>query len=322
MYPKDARRGTNDLALLYRLRQAIRSVVFYILLLLWKLRPKSRRRKIETAPLDWREEDLVNLFRKGNNVFGSVKYDRMGQITDKTLVKSCSPYEVHAIAEAMNLVASQTDIHIPRVQKAVVTPEGFGLLVTDFIPGAKQLGEIWRDMSWWEKLKVALTLREYIDSMRKIQYPHSNRIGNPFNMPPDPIEGLQFSNRGGPRAGSSKQKLASFFRSYRSRLGRRVKRLPRSLFDTLVFTHNDLNMRNILVDENGTLWIVDWDWAGFLPPWFEYYAARSAALKDMEEEDWFETVPLIIQPFPEVDAWMHQCGFHIKPSPFVRRDIE
>ncbi|KAG6814473.1 hypothetical protein H0H93_012921, partial [Arthromyces matolae] len=278
-----------------------------------------------TAPLDWQEEDLLNLVHNGNNVFGSFEYEGIVQITDKSLVKCYSPYHVHAIAEAMNIVASQTDIHIPRVQKAVVTPEGIGLIVMDFIQGAKQLGEVWRDMSWWQKLKVALTLREYMDSLRKIQYPHSNRIGNPFNMPRDPIEGLQFGDLSGrrtPRAGSRKQKLASYFLSYRSHRTLSVKPLPNSLFDTLVFTHNDLNMRNILVDENGTLWIVDWDWAGFLPPWFEYYAARSAAIKDMEEEDWYETVPLFLQPFPEVDAWMHQCGFHIQPSPYVWRNVE
>ncbi|KAG6846234.1 hypothetical protein H0H93_015145, partial [Arthromyces matolae] len=295
----------------YRLRQTARSVVFYVLLLLWKLRPKTPRRKIETAPLDWQEEDLSNLLDKGNRVFASVKYHSVMQITPKSLVKFYAAKEVPAIAKAMNLIASQTDIRIPRVQKAIVDPDGFGMIVMDFIPGAKQLTEVWRDMSLWRKLKVALTLREYIDSMRKIQYPHSNRIGNPFNMPPFPLYGLQFNDRGGPRAGSTKERLESFFRSYWS--GYDMKRLPQSLFDTLVFTHNDLNMRNILVDESGTLWIVDWDWAGFLPPWFEYFAARAAALKDGEEQDWFETVPLFLQPFPEVEAWMHQCGFFNEP---------
>jgi hypothetical protein len=38
----------------------------------------------------------------------------------------------------------------------------------------------------------------------------------------------------------------------------------------LVFTHGDLSMRNIIFGRDGRIWLVDWDWSGFYPPWFEY----------------------------------------------------
>ncbi|KAG6843214.1 hypothetical protein H0H93_001842, partial [Arthromyces matolae] len=222
-----------------------------------------------------------------NGVFGSHEYTGVKKITEKTLIKSYSGAHVHAVAHLVNLVALQTDIPIPRVQEVVTTPNGGGVIVMDFIKGAKQLGEVWKNMSWWQKLKVALTLREYLDALRKIQYPHSDRVGNPFIVPRFRmrLEGLQFGDYDVPPPRSTKRRLATFIRSYSRSCRRTVRRLPRYLFDTLVVTHNDLNMRNILVDENGTLWIIDWDWAGFFPPWFEYYAARTAAKKDKEDED-------------------------------------
>jgi len=54
----------------------------------------------------------------------------------------------------------------------------------------------------------------------------------------------------------------------------------------LVLTYNDLNMRNILLDRDGQLWIVDWRWAGFYATSFEYVGMRLAAQKDEMSDDW------------------------------------
>ncbi|KIM39116.1 hypothetical protein M413DRAFT_29675 [Hebeloma cylindrosporum] len=37
----------------------------------------------------------------------------------------------------------------------------------------------------------------------------------------------------------------------------------------LVFTHGDLSLSNIMLSDDGTLWIVDWADSGFYPPWME-----------------------------------------------------
>ncbi|KAL4246889.1 hypothetical protein ABKN59_008678 [Abortiporus biennis] len=39
---------------------------------------------------------------------------------------------------------------------------------------------------------------------------------------------------------------------------------------SLVLCHNDLNMRNIMVNQRGEVWLVDWGMAGAFPPCFEY----------------------------------------------------
>lgn len=39
----------------------------------------------------------------------------------------------------------------------------------------------------------------------------------------------------------------------------------------IVFTHADINMRNVLVNENGRIsGIVDWECAGWFPEYWEY----------------------------------------------------
>lgn len=41
-------------------------------------------------------------------------------------------------------------------------------------------------------------------------------------------------------------------------------------FDAYVFTHQDLVPRNMIVDENDKLWLVDWGRSGYYPPYMEY----------------------------------------------------
>lgn len=40
-------------------------------------------------------------------------------------------------------------------------------------------------------------------------------------------------------------------------------------FNKLVMCHLDLNERNILLDDEGQVWLIDWGLAGAYPPWFE-----------------------------------------------------
>jgi thiamine kinase-like enzyme len=87
------------------------------------------------------------------------------------------------------------------------------------------------------------------------------------------------------------------------------KSLDGSIFARLVFTHNDLNMRNILLDDEGRLWLVDWGWSGFFPTGFEYLAMRFAAQKDQEPQDWQTSVKFIAEPSFEMERWLVEIGY-------------
>jgi hypothetical protein len=89
----------------------------------------------------------------------------------------------------------------------------------------------------------------------------------------------------------------------------RCKPLDESIFTPLVLTHNDLNMRNILLDDDGMVWVVDWGWAGFYPAWFEYLGMRFAAQKDNEPLGWQLATKLIAEPSPQMERWMATIGY-------------
>ncbi|KAF9466195.1 kinase-like domain-containing protein [Collybia nuda] len=43
----------------------------------------------------------------------------------------------------------------------------------------------------------------------------------------------------------------------------------------LVFTHQDLALRNLMLDKKAQLWIIDWELAGWYPAYFEYACVAS-----------------------------------------------
>lgn len=74
-----------------------------------------------------------------------------------------------------------------------------------------------------------------------------------------------------------------------------------------VFTHGDLQRSNILVqilpDSNiGGITIVDWEYAGWYPRYWEYVMAVRGC--GPVPDDWLGNVEQILQPFPHQWVWM------------------
>jgi hypothetical protein len=83
--------------------------------------------------------------------------------------------------------------------------------------------------------------------------------------------------------------------------------LDESIFAPLIFTHNDLSIFNILLDDNGQLWIVDWNCAGFYPTWFEYLGMRFGS-RYVEPRSWKIATNFIVEPSFEMARWMSKIG--------------
>jgi thiamine kinase-like enzyme len=96
-----------------------------------------------------------------------------------------------------------------------------------------------------------------------------------------------------------------------------ARKLPRDdpsrndLFDDsepLVLTHQDLNLRNIILGEDGRLWIIDWEWAGYYPPWFEYVAMwrqnEDEIISGTNDKFWKAMVPFICGPYFRQERWL------------------
>ncbi|KDQ06804.1 hypothetical protein BOTBODRAFT_60420 [Botryobasidium botryosum FD-172 SS1] len=163
---------------------------------------------------------------------------------------------------SLNFVRSNTTIPVPRVRRSFLY-KNHPYMVLEYIEGG-QLATCWPRLSSVTKLRIAWTMRYYIQQLRRLE---SNRLGPPGDIPRK-CEGMHFHHR---RSGPFEDYEAMadlLVRRIYGKAGRKKLFLPKRL----VFTHHDLNMRNILLDTAGRVWLVDWAWSGFFPEWFEQSA--------------------------------------------------
>ena len=221
-------------------------------------------------------------------------------------------------ATALDLVFSQTTIPIPRVRRVVRRKWDF-LIIMDHIPGPT-LAHVWPTLPKWRKCLVAFTLRRYVRQLRRVRAPPGAPPGplsaspqGPARICESPVFGQVRSHRG-PFA--SYAELSAFFNDRHRRALDAQGVLPgdparRDLFDDsepLVLTHQDLNLRNVVVGEGGCLWLVDWAWASYYPPWFEYVAmqrqSEDARISGTDDEFWKALVPFICGPYFRQERWL------------------
>ncbi|EDR10784.1 uncharacterized protein LACBIDRAFT_293285 [Laccaria bicolor S238N-H82] len=207
------------------------------------------------------------------------------KLTPGTVAKASQDLDEDAAdaseANVLDLLFAETTIPVPRIRRVVKRQWDF-LMIMDYIPGPT-LAHVWPTLSTWQKIHVAFTLRRYVRQLRCLKASATTPPGplsaQGTRICESPIFGQVQSHRG-PFASYSE--LSAFFNK-RQQMAMNAEKLPRDdpsrddLFDNsepLVLTHQDLNLRNIIVGEDGRLWIIDWAWAGYYPPWFEYVAMK------------------------------------------------
>ncbi|KAJ3757064.1 kinase-like domain-containing protein [Lentinula raphanica] len=181
----------------------------------------------------------------------------------------------------MQLVQQHTTIHVPRVMHRVIPDRisGQGLwLIMDYIDGECLLA-VWPRLSWWRRLQVVCTLRSYIQQLRRVPLPSLN-IPGPFDGTgrPLPCIGGHFPEDTGPfptytTMAAWHDEQNHRYQVYRNEASNGSYFWRYSRFNTsapLVLCHFDLHLRNIMLDRNNQVWLIDWAFAGAYPPWFEY----------------------------------------------------
>lgn len=227
-------------------------------------------------------------------------------------------------ALALRLVYEQTTIPVPRVRR-VVQGQYEKYIIMDYIPG-KQLCKVWSTMETWEKLRIIFTLRDYVRQLQAIRHPRSSVPGpiatRGARVCTLPLFGPIIELRG-PFA--SYPDLSAFFNErHRLALIYRHHLEPAAAEETcysdpfddsqpLVLTHNDINMRNIILGDDGRLWLIDWAWAGFWPPWFEYLATKIQGLHEaylLQRDDplWDTLIPFICGPYYRQEKWYRRAS--------------
>lgn len=172
--------------------------------------------------------------------------------------------EVDAIVRAASL-----GIRVPNVRRVVSLPEDDYAIIMDRICG-KTLEQLWLTLGLWRSLWVGWQLRRVVRSLQtvKSQTTGGLRTGKTESVWIDGIhQPVPFAT-------------PAFFTDY---LNWWLIRAPPSycpprpelLLKTPshhVFIHQDLAPRNLIVDDSGRLWIVDWGRAGFYPSFMEALA--------------------------------------------------
>ncbi|KAF5314280.1 hypothetical protein D9619_011843 [Psilocybe cf. subviscida] len=222
------------------------------------------------------DQEILELFEDRVSI-DSTAYRRVPQLT-RTAMKWAQDMDLEedpteaSEAIVLNLLIAKTKIPVPRARR-LVTYEMDNVIVMDYIKG-QTLDKIWLTMSVWKEIRIAFILRRYIRQLHRLEAPPG--------APPGPLS----SDATKPRkcdcssifgdVKSCREPFASYaefstFWNDRHRIGLNDREIPtddplrKELFDDtspLVLSHMDLNPCNMILGEDGRLWIIDWAWAG------------------------------------------------------------
>lgn len=206
-------------------------------------------------------------------------------------------------AATMAFVAAQTRIPVPRVH-CLVTHRNVTYIVMERMRG-KTLADAWPNLSEGDVERILLQLRGMIEELRAIPAPGDaiqSCVGGSLRDSRIP--------RSSPRFGPFPS-VRAFHEWLREGLAPGQK--PRHVDDeewadiqymiamqerhieAPVFTHGDLNPFNIIVREGKIEAIIDWDFSGWLPRYWEY---TSVWLGNKTRIAWQNMAAKFIDPWP------------------------
>ena len=170
-------------------------------------------------------------------------------------------------ALAMEFVRQNTKVPVPRVFD-VLQKDGRTYIVMEYITG-KMLASVWSELTTEQKTDVLYQLKEHMKELRSLQPTRPGRV--------ETIEGSAcFDSRLGPNLDSYDSVEA-----FQERLGYKYvpvqylqyqeafSRVANKKYKT-VFTHGDFCLHNVLVRDNKVVAIIDWEFAGWWPEYWEY----------------------------------------------------
>ncbi|KAI1262613.1 hypothetical protein F5Y18DRAFT_429831 [Xylariaceae sp. FL1019] len=201
------------------------------------------------------------------------QYPRLIDIAATSVSKAYGSKEELEDASLAIDQALEIGVRAPRI-KRIVQQDDIYECIYERIYGSS-LMECWADLGWLTTVRLGFQLRTMVRQMRRQVSPTAGSLGtgiartfwldDAFGMP-SRMSSLTITslvnfwyNMGTFRQESRKSK-----EEHSSSCSGPVK--PQRL----VLTHHDLAPRNLMVDQAGDLWLVDWDYAGWYPPYFEH----------------------------------------------------
>ncbi|GLB36840.1 putative choline/ethanolamine kinase [Lyophyllum shimeji] len=218
-------------------------------------------------------------------------WDHLSSSSDEALFKAFedtpyrfpSPWLINpvSIRRIATDAVMRTTIPIPAVRRVLGADQMSGIII-DYIPG-RTLAHCWPALTFWQRVRIIWIIRGYIRQLRRVRPTKAGSralFPGPVANEPEECIGPMFTEYGaGPFA--SYEELTAWF-MHKLDVNRRVTKYPpesqRMAFDSslpLVLTHLDLHPNNVIVGDDGRVWLIDWETAGFYPQWFEYASMRA-----------------------------------------------
>ncbi|KAF8649308.1 hypothetical protein AX16_005887 [Volvariella volvacea WC 439] len=260
-----------------------------------------KRRAGHLSTSGWADADLLKSYRTGHRVDHDPDKDAsrpVALVSPDTIMKMGSELE----AFSTEFVSSRTSIPLPICERVIKNDDDVEYLVMEYIPG-RTLSSCWEELGWWTKFRVLVTLRDYVGQLRALKHTVPGPIGRDGR--PQICYGPLFGEEAGPF--EDRTALAAFYnhkldvmKEYKPRLVARLTE-PFDNSGPLVYTHLDLHMRNMMLGDDGQLWLIDWDFAGFYPIWFEY--AGMKVFEDRQPSSFNKWIPLITGRWEGPGQW-------------------
>ncbi|RSM18746.1 hypothetical protein CDV31_002466 [Fusarium ambrosium] len=187
--------------------------------------------------------------------------------------------------EAMQYVASHTAIPVPKIYAVHTEKNGSVYIEMEYAQG-DGLDSAWGHLSVDEKNTVFADIKQHVSWLRELQPPTQDIVSSALQNPAfdcrigacfyGPLNHQEFHSlaRGHLRI----QDVAPF-------LGPEVAKVHTSHYKTH-FTHADLAPRNIIVRRGRVVAIIDWEFAGWYPEYWEFTKAYYNCFPDDEWEDY------------------------------------
>ncbi|KZF26914.1 kinase-like protein [Xylona heveae TC161] len=200
-------------------------------------------------------------------------------------------------------LAANLHLPVPRVYEARSDPsDGEASIRMDFIPG-ENLESVWPSMTAEVKDEICQQLREILTTMRSVPWTNG-LIGSCSGETAQDCR--QYTDyRGGPFLDEAS------FNSFYFDL---VKTIPDPIRDALsqqlrsdhriVFSHGDLSQHNILVKDGQITGLLDWEYAGWYPEYWDYIKFFERPCKN---RDWKNYARRIFPQSYDTELAYHQA---------------
>lgn len=212
--------------------------------------------------------------------------------------------------ENMLFVGHSCNIGVPAIYAMFHDEEtNANYIIMEYIPGETLMSQ-WNHLDEPAKANIAAKLRIDLDELRRI--PAQGYYGKLGRRPyfDEIFMSLEEDDQAsicGPFETESQFIEAIVQRYVKNGFPHRGEYLRRVLPTVLcghpiVFTHNDLQRKNIIIRDDGTPFIIDWEYAGFYPKYYEYYSAMIAF--GYFKDDWHVWVGKILDEYAVELGWL------------------